>query len=536
MLARCTEYADPVSRKVSANAMTFARFVAMKMRATTNVPHAEGERRTHFEVFDSQVGFWATRHRDDLPAIISDTLADLVRPASRPRWDRKPLPDPPAPLNHGKFAGSICELVLGILSKEPPMMDLDGDHSRGKLLFSCGTVMDFEANTTRKAVPEDRLGHQMGCELKIFEPNASTPLFEDIEAWVKLGEPSLRSSEVGLRVGEELTRLSSECKVLGVIRSFAGDWEGAVWLLRTVTRMATGNPRICEFLYLFGPGSSGKDVVMLVVLSFFGAKPQNYGCVLNGNFLVDSKGSSKEGASPFLASTVGKRFVWASEVPQHSNLQVDIIKQFCEQSGAPITARKLYKAPVSFRPVGVICATSNFPPQVTHKDDSGYTRRARIWQTTQTFSTKPTKMTEIKADPLIKQRIAQGEFNAELLWLVKGLARTLSPEANPTTELEPRPQFMKDMELECAEGGSAERFPEFLAKETKPCDRKLATPVKDFKVALAAFLGVSKAQAGIIMTSNGYATNGTSNGITRVAVGFHPERGQSKGDGLQLTK
>ena len=538
IMAKCRQYICEGTKAVRENAMTFARLVAMKMRASTNVPHADGERRTHFEVFDGELGFWMTRHRDDLASVISDTLCDVVRPIFRPRWERaQSLPDPPPPLNDGKFASSLCELVLGILSKQPPMRDLDGDHSRGVLLFSCGTVVDFEHGTMRKAVPEDRLGHQMGCTARSFDPMEDTPIFALLEAWVKEGNPSMRTSTIGMRAIDELKRLSEECKVLRLICTFAGSWEGVVWFLRAATRMATGNPRICEFLYIFGPGSSGKDVVMLLLLSFFGAKPHNYGCVLNGNFLVEGRaGSSKEGPSPFLASTAGKRFVWASEVPQHLNMNVETIKQFCEQSGAPITARKLYKAPISFRPVGVICATSNFPPQVTHKDDSGYTRRARIWQTAQTFSTKPSKLTEVKADPTIKQRIAAGEFNAELLWLVTGLVRTLTPEANPSTELEPKPQFMQDMEAECAEGGSKERFSEFIAKETVPCDRKTATPVKEFKAAVATALGISKAQVGILMTSQGYASDGIPNSRARVVAGFHPQRGQSKGDGIQLKK
>ena len=40
--------------------------------------------------------------------------------------------------------------------------------------------------------------------------------------------------------------------------------------MHTVARMATGNSRICEFLYVFGPGASGKDVAMLLILTFFG--------------------------------------------------------------------------------------------------------------------------------------------------------------------------------------------------------------------------------------------------------------------------
>ncbi len=82
---------------------------------------------------------------------------------------------------------------------------------------------------------------------------------------------------------------------------------------------------------------------MLLLLSFFGSKENNYGCALNGSFLVESPaGSSKEGSSPVPASTIGKRTAWASEVRQHKNLQVDMIQQFCEQACAPITARKLY--------------------------------------------------------------------------------------------------------------------------------------------------------------------------------------------------
>jgi len=538
---KCKQYVLLSEKRVRANAVTFARYVAMQLRATTNVPHADGERRTHFEVFNCELGFWVTRHRDDLPSIISEALCNLVKPAFQPRWARGPPADPPRPLNDGKFASSLCEIVLGLLSQDPPMRELDGDHSRNKLLFSCGTVVDFEkGGARRKAVPEDRLGHRMGCPATDFAPAEPTTLFQDVEAWVKSGDPVLRNSNLGRKITEELQKLRRELSVLGVIYDFAGCWEGVVWLLRTITRMATGNPRICEFLYLFGPGASGKDVIMLLVLSFFGAGEHNYGCVLNGSFLVDGKGTSKEGPSPFLANTAGKRFVWASEVPQHKNLQVDMIKQFCEQSGAPITARKLYKAPMSFRPVGVICATSNFPPQVTHKDDTGYIRRARIWQTCQTFAVNPSKLTEVRADPSIKQRIASGEFNAQLLWIEKGLARTLTTDINPATELEPRPQFMKDIEVECAEGGSGEQFEQFVRECTEPCDRKSATPIKEFKEAVAKALGVSRVQVGPLLTAKGYTANGAVMNSTggRVIVGFHPARGPGSSgyDGLKLKK
>ena len=150
---------------------------------------------------------------------------------------------------------------------------------------------------------------------------------------------------------------------------------------------------------------------MLLFLTFFGEAPDNLGCVLNGSFIVDAHGGqvNKEAASPFLAATQGKRFIWVSEVPQHKNLQIDLIKQYCEQHGAPMTCRKLYKGPVTFRSIGMIAATSNYAVSVTNKDDDGFHRRARIWQTTQTFRAKPRKLTEHRADDTLKARILGGE-------------------------------------------------------------------------------------------------------------------------------
>ena len=62
-----------------------------------------------------------------------------------------------------------------------------------------------------------------------------------------------------------------------------------------------------------------------------------------------------------------------SEVPQYTNLQIDLIMQYCEQHGAPMTCRKLFKGPVYFRPIGMIAATSNYAVvSVMNKDDDGF--------------------------------------------------------------------------------------------------------------------------------------------------------------------
>ena len=316
----------------------------------------------------------------------------------------------------------LGDTILGLLAAKPPYAQLDGDVTRHKVLHSDGMVYHFDAKTLRAAKPEDRMGHRLGCSARAWDPPQevaaeAASVFGKVTDYGRRADPNADDELRTL-----LRALAQYCHLLNVLHSFAGSWEEVIYLLRKFARAVGGCARFCEFLYIYGPGSSGKDVVLLLFLTFFGEAPDNLGCVLNGDFIVDASGgfANKEAASPFLAATQGKRFIWPSEVPQHKNLQVGVIKQYCEQYGAPMTCRKLYKGPVSFRPIGLIVASSNYAPIIANKDDDGFHRRARIWQTTQTFRAHPTKLTEHKADDTLKGRILQGVFNPQLVWLLRG--------------------------------------------------------------------------------------------------------------------
>ena len=82
---------------------------------------------------------------------------------------------------------------------------------------------------------------------------------------------------------------------------------------------------------------------------------------------------------------------------------------------------------------------------IGHEHDDGFHRRARIWQTTQTFRAKPEKLTEHKADDTLKARMLDGEFNSQLVWLLRGLWETLEPAVNPDTTLLPIPVFLREL-------------------------------------------------------------------------------------------
>ena len=224
----------------------------------------------------------------------------------------------------------------------------------------------------------------------------------------------------------------------------------------------------------------------MLFLKFFGEDPHSYGVVLNGGFLVGGKGGNKEGASPFLSATQGKRLLWASEVPKHDGLQLDMVKQYCEQAGAPISSRKLFKAPMTFRAMGGTVATSNYPPNLEKAHDDGFERRLRVWESKARFTHNPTTLTEVKSDDSLKDRITRGVFNPEVLWWVIGLTGTLTEEVNPGTVLLPRPACMLDAEAVVKpDGDPKQTLLDFLGK-CKPVAREEGTKFEVLRDAAAA--------------------------------------------------
>ena len=132
-------------QQVRANTNTFARYVAMALQSIINVPAAEGEKRTHFEMFSASAT-WHVKHRDDLSAITSEILRRLVCMPCTFYWEKAALADPPPPLNSACFADSLTNTVMGMLAAKPPMAPLNGERCRGKLLFQNSIVCDFRTN------------------------------------------------------------------------------------------------------------------------------------------------------------------------------------------------------------------------------------------------------------------------------------------------------------------------------------------------------------------------------------------------------
>ncbi|CAE7882852.1 unnamed protein product, partial [Symbiodinium necroappetens] len=326
--------------------------------------------------------------QDDMGALIRMSLKNLTRPAQAGHFT------PPEPLNDSCWTKSLVDEVLGLLSGQT-MAALDGDRTRGKVLYSDGVVVDFATGERRLAQPSDRMSLHAEATSATWVPPVDTEVFPKVEAFLKTGAQTLEQNQEGRAVTEAFEELKIHSALLRLLRKY-GSWLQVLYILRLFSRAVAALERLCELLYLHGPGSSGKDVLMLILLRFLGYEPQHYGLLVSGRYFVAGAKSGKESASPQLDQMRGKRFIWGSEVPEHDDLDTDFLKALCEQGGAPLTGRGLYRNPRSFRPMGVFCATSNFPPKVKQIDDDGWARRAREWQTEARFVARPTKITEHK--------------------------------------------------------------------------------------------------------------------------------------------
>lgn len=225
-----------------ANNYSFAKYVAWQLSGCCNVPHAEGEKRTHFELFVAGK-MWRVKHRDDLTSVTMEALEKLVyMPFSQ--FHVHDEIEIPAPLQDTKFAAALGDSILALLANESQMPSLDGDCTRHKLLFQEGVLYDFRTGVARAAKPDDRCSLCMGCAFRPWQPpaaaqEAAKDLFENIKEYCKGQKERLKDCEFGIKVQDSLRELAKHSGLLKALQSFAMEWEPIIWLLRFITRRGT---------------------------------------------------------------------------------------------------------------------------------------------------------------------------------------------------------------------------------------------------------------------------------------------------------
>ena len=173
--------------------------------------------------------------------------------------------------------------------------------------------------------------------------------------------------------------LAPKVPVLQEFLNILGSASEALYILQHFTRCCAAYPRMCELLYIHGPALPGKDVLLLIVQTFFGGRQEDGDAMVPYNpdvhpdaltqclppdyFITTGRLQSKEGPTPFLAAACGRRVIF---VPEHPLGVMDMarMKDLCEQQGLKIASRGLYKDPSNSHPTFEIWMTSNYDPDL----------------------------------------------------------------------------------------------------------------------------------------------------------------------------
>lgn len=152
-----------------------------------------------------------------------------------------------------------------------------------------------------------------------------------------------------------------------------------------------------------GPGGNGKSTLFGAWLEVLGT----YAVTIRPELLMSRVGGQEIIG---LAEVRGKRLVIAAETEEGAKMSVSVMKRLTSRD--PISARALYKDPMTFVPTHTLVMHTNFLPRLRSLD--GGTRR-RMAIAPFTMSLKPDEVIKDFGDKLIRE-----EGPAILRWIIEG--------------------------------------------------------------------------------------------------------------------
>jgi putative DNA primase/helicase len=155
---------------------------------------------------------------------------------------------------------------------------------------------------------------------------------------------------------------------------FNGDKELIRYFMKMLGYSVTGYIDEHALFFLYGMGRNGKSTATALLNDAFGNDDArcSYGVTIDILALMDSKVG--EGATPTLASLMGKRFAFANELPENRAWNEALVKSLT--GGDAISARELFRRHVYFKPTHKFWVTGNHLPRVNGTDE-GIRRRLK---------------------------------------------------------------------------------------------------------------------------------------------------------------
>ena len=162
-------------------------------------------------------------------------------------------------------------------------------------------------------------------------------------------------------------------KIKEILWSIWEDQPTIDYVMKTIALCLCGL-RIHEEFYIWtGAGGNGKGLLALLVMMAFGGKEGYYHPVPASVLTKPSDGKNATNSS--IAMAKGKRVMMATEPDDKDQIQIAALKEMT--GGDPITARQLYKDPITFTLQCGIFIQANTIPKMSKLDANALTRRLR---------------------------------------------------------------------------------------------------------------------------------------------------------------
>ena len=190
-----------------------------------------------------------------------------------------------------------------------------------------------------------------------------------------------------------------------------GDKAYQEWLQKAMGYTLTGLRTYDVMFLMYGPGGSGKNVMVEALVKCMGTK--QYAFPLDSMILAQGDGKSNASDMYHWAELRGRRMIWVDELPESERLKENAVKKLTGSS--EISARSPGEKPFTFDSQGKLWITTNHRPIIT---DEAMWRRIRPI---------PWMNVPEKSDPTLKAYLhdPEGGLPAVLSWAVEGAMKLL---------------------------------------------------------------------------------------------------------------
>jgi len=213
-------------------------------------------------------------------------------------------------------------------------------------------------------------------------------------------------------------------KVLDVVKTMFHDEEMTRYVLTElmIHLHGDGQRSFQRFNIWTGSGGNGKGVLADTIKSAFGKYYITFPITI-----LTEKADKKDQPCPKLAEAKGRRIAMAQEPEGGCWLQGGLIKDLT--GDGEIVARQLYSNPITYRPQFGLFLQCNAIPNI--RLDGGVERRFCITPFPYQFVPNPTRKTERKGDPFIKEYMVSNEARDAFITLLLEMYRDWVKRGRP---------------------------------------------------------------------------------------------------------